>query len=135
MNFWSEGLGKRDLVMDLDEAALDRAGDAIILTGTIHKPAEWAYKVTMRQEDWKVVLKTATSAEACAYLSRSVSVLKILSMGLWVVKFIVLMSAFRIGSLIGLVRLDAVEAAAPLEGHPAPQLRARRGGVEKRELA
>jgi hypothetical protein len=106
MKFWSEGLGKRDLVMELAEASLDREGEGIILTGTIHQPAEWAYKVTMGRSDWNVVLTTATSAEACTYLSRSVSVAKILSMGIWVVKFILLMGFYRLGSLLGLVDLD-----------------------------
>jgi hypothetical protein len=92
--------------MELSEAALDREGEAIVLTGTIHQPAEWAYKVTMERGDWTTVLTTATSAEACTYLSRSVSVARILGMGLWVVKFIVLMSFYRLGSLLGLVDLD-----------------------------
>jgi hypothetical protein len=123
--------------MELREAALEREGDAIILTGTIHQPAEWAYKVTMELGDWTTVLTTATSAEACTYLSRSVSVAHILGMGIWVVKFIVLMVAYRLGSLIGLVELDPVAAAPrPLEAHSAPQLKAMQGGaVRRRETA
>lgn len=129
MRFWSDGLGKRDLVMELRDAALDREGEAIILTGTIHQPAEWAYKVTMELGDWTTVLKTATSTEACAYLSSSVSVARILGMGLWVVKFILLMGAYRIGSLIGLVDLDRPEAPPQrLTLRPPPKLTAVDGG-------
>jgi hypothetical protein len=132
MKFWSEGLGKRDLVMELAEADLDRDGEAIVLTGTIHQPAEWAYKVTMGLSDWKVVLTTATSSEACTYLSRSVSVAKILSMGIWVVKFIFLMGFYRLGSVLGLVDLDR-DAVMPI---PLPlgqkSLKAIPGGVVER---
>lgn len=137
MRFWSDGLGKRDLVMELRDSALDREGEAIILTGTIHDPAEWAYKVTMELGDWTTVLNTATSAEACTYLSRSVPVASILGMGIWVVKFIVLMAVYRIGSLIGLVNLDPVAAApTPLEVHSRPKLKAVQGGaVGRRETA
>jgi hypothetical protein len=137
MKFWSEGLGKRDLVMELRDAALDREGESIILTGTIHQPAEWAYKVTMEFGDWTTVLKTATSAEACTYLSRSVSVGKILSMGLWVVKFILMMAVYRIGSLLRLVDLDE-RATAPvrLPVHPPRKLEVVPGGaVERRNTA
>jgi hypothetical protein len=138
MRFWSDGLGKRDLVMELSEAALDREGDAIILTGTIHQPAEWAYKVTMGLGDWTTVLKTATSAQACAYLSSSVSVARILGMGIWVLKFILLMGLYRIGSLVGLVNLERQVAKAPVQlpVHPAPKPEASLGGaVERRNTA
>jgi hypothetical protein len=113
MKFWSEGLGKKDLVMELADAHVERECEAIVLTGTIHQPAEWAYKVTMELSDWTVVLKTATSAEACTYLSRSVSVAGIVGMGVWVVKFIVLMGLYRLGSVLGLVDLDR-GAARPI---------------------
>jgi hypothetical protein len=129
MKFWSEGLGKKDLVMELADADLERDGDAIILTGTIHQPAEWAYKVTMELSDWTVVLTTATSAEACTYLSRSVSVARILGMGVWVVKFIVLMGLYRLGSVLGLVDLEhGATRPIPLD-KPAPTLKAIPGGA------
>jgi len=137
MKFWSDGLGKRELVMELSESSLDREGDAIILTGMIHQPAEWAYKVTMGLGDWTTVLKTATSAEACTYLTRSVSVARILGMGFWVVKFILLMGLYRIGSLIGLVNLERVaKAPGPVPVSSRPKLEAVSGGaVERRNTA
>lgn len=135
MRFWSDGLGKRDLVMELSDAALNRESEAIILTGTIHQPAEWAYKVTMELGDWTTVLSTATSPQACEYLSRSVKVTRILGMGVWVVKFILLMAVYRLGSLVGLVDLDR-DAPAPTSLHAPPKLEAVRGGaVERRNTA
>lgn len=135
MRFWSDGLGKRDLVMELSDAALNRESEAIILTGTIHQPAEWAYKVTMELGDWTTVLSTATSPQACEYLSRSVKVTRILGMGVWVVKFILLMAVYRLGSLVGLVDLDR-DAPAPAPLHAPPKLEAVRGGaVERRNTA
>jgi hypothetical protein len=137
MRFWSDGLGKRDLVMELRDAALDREGDAIILTGTIHEPAEWAYKVTMELGDWTTVLTTATSAQACTYLSRSVSVLQILRMGVWVAKFIVLMGLYRLGSLAGLVDLDrGAVKPVPIDASSSGKLTGlSEGGVERRNTA
>lgn len=136
MRFWSDGLGKRDLVMELSDAALNRESEAIILTGTIHQPAEWAYKVTMELGDWTTVLATATSPQACEYLSRSVKVTRILAMGLWVVKFILLMAVYRLGSLVGLVDLGRDAAPRPIDVHAPPKLRAIEGGaVERRGAA
>ncbi len=95
VEFWSEGLGKRELVMDLDKAGLDREGEAVVLTGVVDAPADWAYKVTMEVEDWATILRAATSPEACEFLSSSVGIGKILGMGWWMTKFIILLAAYR----------------------------------------
>jgi hypothetical protein len=95
MDFWSEGLGDRNLVINLDKSEVGTEGDAVILTGVVDAPADWAYKVTMETDDWTTVLRTATSPEARDFLSSGVGFGKILGMGWWMTQFILLLAVYR----------------------------------------
>ena len=102
MHFWSEGLGNRNLVLGLDRSKVGVEGESVILTGVVDEPADWAYKVTMEIEDWKTILRTATSPEAREYLSSSVGIGKILGMGFWMTKFIVLSGVYKVFRGLGI---------------------------------
>src|SRR5208282_6404625 len=103
MEYWSEGLGEANMVLGLERAIVNRAGDAIALTGVCDAPAPWEYKVTVKLEDWATVLRTATSQEACDFLSHSVPFGMILSMGWWMARFVLLLAAFRFAKAVGLL--------------------------------
>lgn len=104
MNFWSEGLGDRELVMGLDRAKLDRKGEHIVLTGIVDAPAPWEYEVKIHYQDWTTILRTATSKEACGFIASAVGVGTIASMAVSIVKFVVLLGYFRLTRLLGLSR-------------------------------
>lgn len=104
MNFWSEGLGDRELVMGLDRAKLDRKGEHIVLTGIVDAPAPWEYEVKIQYQDWITILRTATSKEACGFIASAVGIGTIASMAVSIVKFVVLLGYFRLARLLGLSR-------------------------------
>lgn len=95
VKFWSEGLGTRDLIMGLDGATVSREEDAVILTGVVEAPADWAYKVTIEAEDWNTILRTATSPQACDFLSRSLRIGTLVVMGWLVSRFLLSLSRTR----------------------------------------
>ncbi len=102
MEYWSEGLGDANMVLDLERAELNRGKDSVVLTGICDAPAPWEYKVTVMFEDWTAVLNTATADEARQFLANSVPFTTILCMGWWMVKFVGLMAAFRFARIVGL---------------------------------
>ena len=122
MEFWSEGLGKRELVMGLDRSKLEREGEAVVLTGVVDAPADWAYKVTMEVADWTTILRTATSPEAHKFLSSSVGIGKILGMGWWMSRFIMLLAVYRFTRVFWIFGNDRPEKAQPVDNSPEADL-------------
>lgn len=104
MNFWSEGLGDRELVMGLDRSELDRNEKGILLTGIVDAPAPWEYEVTVHLDDWLAILNTATSRDAGDFIARSVGMGGTLKMGWYILKFIVLLGLRRFPRMLGLFR-------------------------------
>ena len=89
MNFWSEGLGDRELVMALDRAKIEQRGDIVVLSGVVDSPAPWEYEVKMQREDWTAILRTATRPETGAYIVTAAPLGVMLAMVGSVVRFIV----------------------------------------------
>jgi hypothetical protein len=100
--------------MGLDRSKLEREGDAVVLTGVVDAPADWAYKVTMEVGDWTTILRTATSPEACNFLSNSVGIRKILAMGWWMTKFIALLAVYRLTRVVWIFGKDQPQEAQAL---------------------
>jgi hypothetical protein len=119
MRFWSEGLGRRELVMELGKAVVGTDEDAILLTGVVSKPAPWAYRVTMETRDWYAILRTATSPEACQFLTNSVKIRDIVAMGWWMAAFVVLLAVYRFRRLVPILARDRSSPAAQLPGQGA----------------
>ena len=115
MNFWSEGLGDRELVMGLDRARSERKGDMILLTGVVDSPAPWEYEVKVEVEDWLAILRTATTKEACGFIAASVSLGAVASMGVSIVKFVGLLAWYRARRILGLTRTALPASKAPGE--------------------
>lgn len=109
MNFWSEGLGSRELVMGLDRSELERNEKGIVLTGIVDAPAPWEYEVVVHLDDWQAVLSTATSREAGDFIAKSVGFGMMLKMAWSIAKFIVLLGLYRFPRMLGLVRRKYAE--------------------------
>ena len=101
MHFWSEGLGDQELVMGLDRAKLERKGDSIALTGIVDSPAPWEYEVKIQIDDWAMILRTATSKEACDFIANNVGIGSLAAMAWSTLKFIVLLAFYRVIRVIG----------------------------------
>lgn len=110
MNFWSQGLGKRELVMNLERSRVTRLEDCILLTGVVDSPAPWEYEVKVHREDWNAILKTASSAETGGFLARSFSFGCLIQMGVTLTKFVMLLAFYRTAKVLGLSRKPEVPA-------------------------
>jgi hypothetical protein len=104
--------------MDLGKGGVGTDEDAILLTGVVSAPAPWAYRVIMETRDWYAILRTATSPEACQFLTSSVKIRDILAMGWWMAKFIVLLAVYRFRRLVPILAQDR-SSAARLPGQDA----------------
>ena len=114
MHFWSEGLGDSELVMSLGRAKAERKDNLIALTGVIDSPAPWEYEVKIQLEDWKAILRIATSEKATAFIAAHVGLRRLAGMALSILKFVVLLAFYRFGFLLGLGG-KVQSAGGPLE--------------------
>ncbi len=101
MRFWSEGLGDRELVIALGGSSVERKDDFVALKGIVVSPAPWEYEVKIQFADWIAILNTATTRDACGFIARRVSLGSLASMGVSIVKFLVLLGYFRLARLMG----------------------------------
>lgn len=70
MQFWSRGLGKRNLTIDCGTETVDDAGTHLALHGTVRPPLAWQYTITMEPRDWLTFFQTAFHPIVLLYLLR-----------------------------------------------------------------
>ncbi|MBI3678048.1 MAG: hypothetical protein HY243_15675 [Proteobacteria bacterium] len=116
MRFWSEGLGERQLVMNLGKAAIKRQGEITLLSGVVDSPAPWEYEVKIQREDWARILQTAVTKEACGFIATHTTLVQLLAMAWSIVVFVILLAWFRTARLLG---FEAERVAVP-GGSPIP---------------
>jgi hypothetical protein len=51
MDFWSKGLGKRTVCVDLANSEATKSGEALYLRGTMEQPITWDYIMLLRSQD------------------------------------------------------------------------------------
>ncbi len=100
MRFWSEGLGDRQLVMNLSKAKIKRTDEIIMLNGVVDSPAPWEYEVKINQNDWVKILETAVTPEACGFIAKQATLLQLVTMAWSIIVFIVLLTWYRIRHLL-----------------------------------
>ena len=113
MRFWSEGLGDSELVMRLGRAKLERKADIVLLSGIVDSPAPWEYEVKIQYSDWRTILHTATSREACDFIASHVGLGALAQMAWSIVKFVVMLGACRLLRIAG--QAPAIAAPRPVE--------------------
>ena len=101
MRFWSEGLGDRELVIALGGSSVERKDDYVALKGIVVSPAPWEYEVKIQFADWMAILRTATTKDACGFIARRITLGSVASMGVSILKFLVLLGYFRVARLLG----------------------------------
>lgn len=102
MRFWSEGLGERQLVMNLGKSHAKRQGEVMMLSGVVDSPAPWEYEVKIHRNDWAKILDTAATKEACGFIATHTTFAQLVSMAWSIAVFIVLLAWFRALRLLGL---------------------------------
>ena len=122
MRFWSEGLVDRELLISLWGSAVERKDDYVALKGIVVSPAPWEYEVKIQFADWVAILNTATTPDACGFIARRVPLRSIASMGVFIVKFIV---------MLGYCRLIRLMKQTPGQGHGSAEVRLPEGSSRR----
>lgn len=115
MRFWSEGLGERQLVMNLGKAHIKRQDEIMLLSGVVDSPAPWEYEVKINRDDWAKILDTAATKEACGFIATHTTFRQLLGMAWSIVVFVVLLAWFRTLHVLG---FHASREAAIAQGQP-----------------
>lgn len=102
MRFWSEGLGERQLVMNLSKARIKRQDEIMLLSGVVDSPAPWEYEVKIQRDDWAKILETAATKEACDFIATHTTFAQLLRMAWSIIVFIALLAWFRARRLLGI---------------------------------
>ncbi len=68
MEFWSTGLGKRSMAIDIGSEEVKVADDVVLLSGMVKPPLSWRYTITMDTDDWTEFLETAFHPVIIGYL-------------------------------------------------------------------
>lgn len=91
MEFWSAGLGKKHLEINLGPTAHTIEGDELYMMGVMDAPAPWEYKVTLSVADWKHILTIATSPDGVKFM-KSISLLSLVKLAIPIFKFAILLA-------------------------------------------
>jgi hypothetical protein len=68
MEFWSKGLGRRSLVLDLGRERVEADVDQVALTGNVSAPVTWNYIMYVDARDWTELFDLALRREMASYL-------------------------------------------------------------------
>jgi hypothetical protein len=120
MRFWSEGLGDRQLVMNLSKAHIKRQDELMLLSGVVDSPAPWEYEVKIHRDDWAKILETAATKEACTFIATHTTFVQLLAMAWSIVVFVALLAWFRVMYLLGLqgAREASIPSGQPVSATP-----------------
>ncbi|MFO1254749.1 MAG: hypothetical protein U1E37_03685 [Sphingomonadaceae bacterium] len=107
MRFWSEGLGDRELVIDLDRADLAAVDDRLELSGVVDAPAPWEYNIKMQVDDWAAILETAARPDTGDFIATRASVSQLVQIFGGLVGFVAMLAFQRLKRRIGMTGAPA----------------------------
>lgn len=70
MEFWSTGLGKKSMGINLGEETVKVSGNDLLLAGSVRPPLSWHYTITMDKDDWIEFIETAFHPIIISYLMK-----------------------------------------------------------------
>ena len=68
MEFWSTGLGRRSMSVDIGKEKISVSEGKVFLTGTVKPPLSWQYTIAMDGNDWVEFLETDFHPAIILYL-------------------------------------------------------------------
>ena len=68
MEFWSKGLGRRSLVLDLGSETVEADAQRVALAGKVSAPVTWSYILYVEPSDWRELFELALRREMASYL-------------------------------------------------------------------
>lgn len=102
MRFWSEGLGDRELVIDLERTSLTAVEDRLELGGVVDAPAPWEYNIKMQVDDWAAILHTAAHPDTGGFIASRASAAQLMQIFGGLVGFVAMLALHRLKRLIGM---------------------------------
>jgi hypothetical protein len=118
MEFWSKGLGRRSLVLELGKERVEADAEQVALSGNASAPVTWSYIMYLGRRDWTEFFELALRPEMASYLLCRRRLGALLRLTAFLVRFVVLYAI-----ALGRVRLGA--AKGPSGVTAAPDLDAR----------
>ena len=61
MKLRSRGLGRKELVLDFREYEIERVGDEVVISGTIHDPVNWEFTIRVEPQDIPGMLRVGVN--------------------------------------------------------------------------
>ncbi len=71
MRFWSEGLGKQEIVLDFTGIRATREGNKAFIRGSFLEPEPWNFQIIITREDIKGFLHIIFSSAMLRYILRN----------------------------------------------------------------
>jgi hypothetical protein len=68
MEFWSKGLGRRSLVLELGSEKVEADAQRVALSGNVAAPVTWNYIMYLEPRDWTRFFELALRGEMATYL-------------------------------------------------------------------
>jgi hypothetical protein len=68
MEFWSKGLGRRSLILELGKETVENDGAQLVLSGKVRAPVSWKYAMYLDAEDWNEFFELALKPPMARYL-------------------------------------------------------------------
>lgn len=112
MEFWSKGLGRRSMVIDIGTEHVEDAGNELVMTGTVKAPVNWNYIISMERKCWEDFFQVALSRSLARYLASPDKISLFVSLTAHVLVFLV---RYPIVWAVGLLRPSA-EPRGPDQG-------------------
>jgi hypothetical protein len=127
MEFWSKGLGRRSLVLDLGTETVETDAQRVGLAGKVSAPVTWNYILYVESSDWRELFELALRREMATYLLCRRRVRALAGLTAFLFRFVGLY-------LRALVRVRLGMAVDPAGITVAPDLQAR-GQIDPAALA
>lgn len=115
MHYWSEGLGRRQLIIDLAKSRLENKSSFLELSGVVDAPAPWEYEIEVEFDDWKAILETAVKRDTGTFLVQRATGGELLAIIGGLLRFILMLALYRSLHLLGVGAAAAPAPEAPTE--------------------
>jgi hypothetical protein len=101
MEFWSKGLGRRSLVLDLGAERVEADAERVALSGHASAPVTWSYIMYLGGSDWTDFFRLALRSEMASYLLRRRRLAALLRLTAFLVRFVGLYAAALVRVRLG----------------------------------
>lgn len=89
MEFWSKGLGRRSMVIDIGTENVEDDGRELVLTGRVKAPVTWNYVIGMEKTCWDDFFGIALSPRMAGFMATPKRFILFVKLTLFVTAFLI----------------------------------------------